>query len=246
LVAAVLVASLAPSLPARATQCRAIEGGSPALAAVDAETRLRWLDQHLRVAARNSTVWSAVWGTIYGGLTVGQLALLSDSHGTGEIAEKVVGSTASFIGVLSVAIIPPKVISDARWWEHRRKSAAPGTDPCALVNMGEQLLLRDAADEEFGIGPLVHVGNFVINVAAGLVLGLGYGRWTAFSYTTVVGIVVGEVQVITRPINAIVDLRSYRAGELDNRNEMRVPRIQWAVAPMLTPNGAGGQLLLRW
>jgi hypothetical protein len=244
---AVLVAVLFPSLPARATQCRAIDGGNSIIANIDAETRLKWLDRHLHVAGRNSIIWSAAWGTVYGALTIGQLGLLPSSNGQGEIAEKVVGSVASFIGVLSVAILPPKVIGDARWWAHKRADAASLTmDPCALLNMGEQLLLRDAADEEFGIGPLVHVGNFVINVAAGLVLGLGYGRWEAFSYTTVAGIVIGEVQVITRPINAIIDLRSYRLGELDNANEMRIPKVQWALTPTFSRDGAGAAFQLRW
>jgi hypothetical protein len=247
-VVAALACCLSSSLTARATQCRAIDGGTPTLASIDAETRLAWLDQHLRVGARNSTLWSIAWGSVYGGLTIGQLALLPSSDGEGEVAEKVVGSTASFIGLLSVAILPPKIISDSRWWAKKRASAAtmPNLDPCALLNMGEQLLIRDAADEEFGIGPLVHVGNFAINVAAGLVLGLGYGRWTAFSYTTVAGIVIGEVQVITRPINALTDLRSYRLGELDNRSDMRVPRLQWAMAPMVTRDGGGVTAVLRW
>jgi hypothetical protein len=232
------------SARAQATECRALDGGSPALAAIDAETRLEWLDRHLHRAAVRATWWSVTWGTLYGGLTIGQAALLPSSDTTGDRAEKIVGASAAFIGVLSVAILPPKVIADSRWWARHRAAAPPELDRCALLNTGEQLLLRDAADDEFGIGPLVHIGNFVINVGAGLILGLGYDHWTAWAYTTIVGIVVGEIQVITRPIDAIEDLRRYRAGELESAP--RAQRLQWAVAPVLSRDGGGAQLLLRW
>jgi hypothetical protein len=242
LLLAVLSCLAAPR--ARATQCRAVDGGTPRLAAIDAETRLGWLDRRLHRAARRATWWSIGWGSLYGGLTVGQLALLPTASSKGETAEKVVGATASFIGVLSVAILPPRVIADTRWWSRHRAAATPDTDPCALLADAEQLLIRDAADDEFGIGPLVHIGNFVINVAAGLVLGLGYDRWAAWSYTTLVGIAIGEIQVITRPTDALNDLAAYRAGELDG--SARAERLQWAVAPLLSRGGGGAQLTLRW
>jgi hypothetical protein len=111
--------------------------------------------------------------------------------------------------------------------------------------MVEQLLVRDAADDDFSVGPLVHVGNFVVNIAAGLILGLAFDRWQAWSYTTVVGIVIGEIQVITRPTTAMDALSAYRLGELEGAARAE-RKLQWALAPMATRDGGGLSLMLQW
>jgi hypothetical protein len=240
----VTVACLWPGR-ARATQCRVPAGYSDKLASYDAETRLAWLEAKLRRGGVYSTWWSASWGVIYGGLTVGQLALLPTSANEGERDEKYVGAGAAFIGVLSVAILPPKIIADDRWWRKKKKTLAGNSDPCAMLNMVEQLMVRDAADDAFSIGPLVHVGNFVVNIGAGLILGLAFDRWQAWSYTTIVGIVIGEIQVITRPTTAMDALGSYKLGELDGPARAE-RKIQWALSPMATRDGGGMQLMLKW
>ena len=53
-------------------------------------------------------------------------------------------------------------------------------------------------------------------------LGLGYGRWPAFAYTSMVGIFVGEVQAATQPTDVVEDLRLYRAGQLEVHNRPRL------------------------
>ena len=241
--ALLLVAELFAARPAEATRCRAIAGGSPALAAIDAETRLAWLDRRLAADAARARIWAVTWGVAYGTITVVQLALLPTADTTGERAEKIVGATASFIGVLAGVALPLKVMGDQRWWARHLRGAPADADPCALLNTAELLLVRDAESEAFGVGPLVHVGNFAINIAAGLVLGLGYGRWGAFGYSTLVGIVVGEVQASTQPTDVVEDLRLYRAGELTARHPVR---LGVALAPMLQPGGGGAMVTLRW
>jgi hypothetical protein len=239
-----LALSLLAGAPARATShCRAPDGASPTLAAIDAETRLRWLDQRLSIDAKRARIWSITWGMAYGSITIGQLALLATSEDRGDRAEKVVGAASAFIGVLAGVVLPPKIIADQWWWE-KHYARSRGDDPCALVNTAERLLARDADSEAFGVGPLVHIGNFAINVAAGLVLGLGYDRWGAFGYVTIVGIGVGELQVITQPTDAIEDWRSYRAGQLDFA--ARPPRVGYALAPFVTRDGGGAALTLSW
>ncbi|MDB4967270.1 MAG: hypothetical protein JWN44_2959 [Myxococcales bacterium] len=238
-----LILASAGAAPAEATQCRAIEGGSPALAAIDAETRLRWLDRRISVDATRARIWAITWGMAYGTITIVELALLRNSTNTGDRAEKVVGASSAFIGVLAGAALPLKIMSDQAWWE-KHFARSRSDDPCALLNTLEMLFIRDAESEAFGVGPLVHVGNFAINIAAGLILGLGYGRWSAFGYTSIVGIGVGEVQAATQPTDAIEDLRMYRRGELAPVS--RVPRLGYAVAPMLRPDGGGAMLTLSW
>ncbi len=229
------------SLPtvARATQCRAIAGGSPALAGIDAETRLRWLDRRLALDARNARIWSGLWGTAYGGVSVVEASLVATTNDTGKRAEYVVGAVASFIGFAAIVIMPPSIERDQSWWRKHEARAAPGTDPCALLNTAELVLTRAAASEEFGRGPLVHLGNFIINIAAGLVLGLGYDRWAPFAYQSIVGIAVGEVQVITQPIGSINALQEYKAGQLGAEPRAR---LHFTVVPWAQRDGVGAQL----
>lgn len=238
----VLSSLLLLATPAQATQCRAIEGGSSALESIDAETRLAWLDRRLRIDGQHDLLWAALWGSAYGALTVGQLALWPTATNTQERAEKIVGPAASLVGTLSVIILPPKAIADARWWA-RHYAASPNEDKCSLINTAEQLLLRDAADDEFGVGPLVHLGNFIINIGAGLILGLGYHDWQAWGYTTIVGIAVGEVQTATRPNESLEDLKRYRRGELDVQN---VNKVHWGLLPVFSHDSIGAQLSLAW
>lgn len=220
---------------AQATDCKLIDGATPELAVKSAEERLAWLDQRLQLDGQHALVWSSLWGAAYLGLTAGQWALWPTAHSRVDKVEKIVGSSASFIGVLSVAALPPRATLDAHWWK-RHRQMYPNEDVCSLLNEAEQLLMRDADDDEFGSGPLVHLGNFIVNIAAGLILGLGYNDWRAWGYTTVVGIVVGEVQTATRPNESREDLDRYRRGHFARTEK---GGLHWGITPAIPPKGAG-------
>jgi hypothetical protein len=222
---------------ARATQCQAIAGGSPTLAAIDAETRIRYLDHRFHREAAFGRIWSGTWGGIYGALTIGQLALLSSANTAADKAQNIVGASAAFIGVLAISIIPLSIEMDQIHWRKELARSTPQDNQCALLADAERILLRGADSEEFGISPLVHVGNFAINVAAGMIVGLGYQRWDLAAAITFPGIAVGEVQVITQPVGLIEDLRRYRAGDLGPRETRWLGRF--AVAPMVGRDHSG-------
>jgi hypothetical protein len=241
-VAALVLLSL-PAPRARATECRAIDGGVPALAQVDAEARLRWLDHRLSIDARNARIWAITWGLGYGTISAVEFGLIWTTHDTGQRAEYVVGAVASFIGVMAIGVLPLSIMNDQRWWERHEARAPKGTDVCALLSEAERVLIRGAASEAFGVGPLVHIGNFAINTAAGLVLGLGYGRWSAFAYTGIVGIAVGELQVATQPTGVIEDLRRYRNAELGDA-PARAAKLQWSLTPYASRDGGGARFVL--
>lgn len=238
-----LLAQLTVAGRSGATECRSIAGGSEALAAIDAQTRLRWLDQHLASGAARARIWAWTWRAAYTGITIGEVALAATAKTTEDRAADIVGATSAFIGVAANLILPLKVMGDQRWWA-KHYARSQGDDVCALLNTAEMLFIRDAESEEFGVGPLVHVGNFAINIAGGLVLGLGYGRWPAFAYTSLVGIAVGEIMVATQPTDVIEDLRLYRAGQLAERPNP--PRLGIAMAPLMLRDGGGASLILRW
>jgi hypothetical protein len=250
LTCALAIALLAPFVPTRAADaaepsfCRAIDGGSSALAAIDAERRLAWLNARLKSGADRALIWTWIWRAGYTGVVVVEASLAAAAHDTPERAADIVGATSSAIGVLAGIILPLKIMGDQKWWARHYARYRNTDDICSLLNTAELLFIRDAESEAFGVGPLVHVGNFAINIAGGLILGLGYNRWSAFAYTSLVGIVVGEVQVATQPTDVVEDLRLYRRGELDPHPAK--PRLGVALAPMLVPNGGGASVLLRW
>jgi hypothetical protein len=235
LTTALALAILLAASQARATDCKLIEGGSPELAAISAEERLAWLDRRLELDGKDALIWSSLWGSAFVGVTIVQAGLWPTSRTHVDRVEKVVGMTAAGIGVVSILALPPHAIADARWWRRYRRLHAK-EDVCSLLNVAEQLMTRDAADDEFGTGPLVHIGNFVLNVTAGLILGLGYNDWKAFAYSTVVGIAVGELQTATRPAESREDLDRYRRGHFSIRE---TSRVHWGITPMLPPKGGG-------
>jgi hypothetical protein len=235
-----VVAQLAA--PARATECQAIAGGSEALAAIPAERRLHWLDQHLASSAARSRIWAWTWRGAYSGVVVAQVILAVVQSKPDDKAADIIGASAAFIGVVSNFALPPKVMADQKWWS--KHFATSQDDVCSLVNTAERLFIRGADSQEFAVGPLVHVGTFVINIASGLILGLGWNRWANFAYSSLVGIGVGEIQVATTPTDMIEDLRLYRAGQLSDRPNP--PRLGIAMAPMMLRDGGGASLVLHW
>jgi hypothetical protein len=233
----VLLAQLTLAAPAGAIECGVIAGGTPALGAIDAETRLRWLDQHLASGAARARIWAWTWRAAYTGVTIVEVARAATATNTSDRAADIVGAASSFIGVAANLILPLKVMGDQRWWAKHYAA-------CSLLNTAERLFIRDAESEEFGVGPLVHVGNFIINIAGGLVLGLGYDKWAAFAYTSLVGIAVGEIQAATQPTDVVEDLRLYRAGQLAAQPNR--PRLGLAMAPLPLRDGGGASVTLRW
>ena len=221
-----------------------IAGGSPELGAIDAETRLRWLDQHLASGAARARIWAWTWRAAYTGITVVEASLAATTDNASDRVSDIVGASSAFIGVAANVLLPLKVMGDQRWWaKHYARSR--GDDVCSLLNTAEQLFIRDAESEAFGVGPLVHVGNFLINIAGGLVIGyVDNGRWAPFLYPSLVGIAVGEIQVATQPTDVIEDLRLYRAGQLAGRPNP--PRLGVAFAPMPLRDGGGASLVLHW
>jgi hypothetical protein len=246
-VSVLLLAQLTIARPSRATECGTIAGGSPALAAIDAETRLRWLDQHLASGAARARIWAWTWRAAYSGITIVEASLAATTNNPSDRVSDIVGASSAFIGVAANVLLPRKVMGDQRWWaRHYARSRGPEqSDVCSLLNTAELLFIRDAESEAFGVGPLVHVGNFLINIAGGLIIGyVDNGRWAPFLYTSLVGIAVGEIQVATQPTDVVEDLRLYRAGQLAGRPNP--PRLGIAMAPQLLRDGGGASLTLHW
>jgi hypothetical protein len=233
---ALAVAVLLASLRAEAAHCRAIEGGTPALERMDAQLRIDWIRDRLRTGARRARIWAWTWAGIYSALTVGNL-ILSGVDPEEKKVDDYLGAAASFIGLGTFIVTPLRIMRDQRWLDRRLRNAPPGIDPCVLVADAERLLIRDADGEAFGKSPLVHAGNFGINLACALILGLGFGHWDQAAIQGAVGIVIGEVMILTQPQEAIHDLARYRRGELGA--DFRYRPFAWGLAPLVGHDRAG-------
>jgi hypothetical protein len=74
----------------------------------------------------------------------------------------------------------------------------------------------------------------LVNVAAGLVLGLGYDRWGQAALTAGSGIVIGEIAIWTQPTRSVDAWRRYQAGEL-----APTAALDWTLTPTAVPGGVG-------
>jgi hypothetical protein len=221
---------------ATATECAPIAGGVPELAHVDAQVRLRFIRDRLRLQSRRTRIWAFTWTGLYSAVIVYNLAQLNPQD-RDNLIDNGIGAAASLVGVLSVALVPPKLIGDQFWLERRLKHAPPGTDVCALVAEAEGLLLRDAKSAAFGKSALVHAGNFVFNMGVGLLLGAVFHHWQQAAIQAGLGIAVGEVMIFSQPAEIVSDLSRYRAANLGLPPKWRP--VSWGVAPQLSSNYAG-------
>lgn len=220
-------------------RCPAIAGGSSALAAADAAERLHMIQRGLGADARNARIWAWTWAGLYAtslGINAGRIPL--SSHDTQ--IDAAVATAGSAIGLSMLGILPLTVMGDQRRLDALVAAAPSDGDRCALLAEAERLLVRDARSEEFGRGALANAGNFVLNIGLGLLLGIGYGHWTAASITTLSGIAVGEVQFATQPTGAVDLLGRYRRGDLAGR--AAEPRGAFRISPSV----GGGQYSLQF
>src|SRR5262249_26096526 len=151
-----------------------------------------------RRGAHRAQIWSGTWGTIYGAIAVTNLALVPALSQSNE-SDLFLGAGAAAVGVLAIAALPLKIISDQPRFEGHLLAEPDHGDPCVHLAEAERLLARDAKSEADGKGWLIHVGSALFNAGLGLVLGFGFGHWQAAAINTTIGIAVGEVMIATQP-----------------------------------------------
>jgi hypothetical protein len=202
--------------PARAQtagRCPSTVGASPALLAVDAELRLRWIDEHLAHTAQRARLWTWGWGAGLVVATIGNLVPLAFVAPEDRI-DWYAGAATTVVGIVPLLIAPLDVIGDSRSLHAEMTAFRQGSDLCPLLASAESKLVRDAKNQADGRRWWYHVVNVALNAGVGLFLGLGYDHWLAGGFNAVSGAVIGEAIIFTQPTSSIDDLATYRAGAL--------------------------------
>ena len=165
---------------------------APALDGVDLE-RLSLIRAAEAVQAHRSMIWLWTWGGLYLVGTAGQAigAPLLNKDRPLQI-DFIVGAITTGLAAAFTFIFAPNVIAGARMVRE-----LPDT-PEGLAD-AERRLSEDAAAQDFSVSWVMHGVNVLFNVATGLVLGLGFQHWQTAALNVGVGIVIGEVMVLTTP-----------------------------------------------
>ena len=229
LVAALL---LAPAV-AHAGPC---PGATPALEAIDAEDRLRFLGATFDREIRNVDAWSWTWGSIYAAAAVTQAAVIPAVSDHGVRTDLAVGAVSAGVGSLSLYLLPLQITLPLR--SARRQWTDP--DRCRVLASAEETLATGARHEAFSNGVVPHIGNVLANTGIALILGLGYGRWKSAAISGGIGLAVGETNAFTQPHRLPTALQKYQAGQLEHGPAV----VAWSVALRRVDGGWGAAIAL--
>lgn len=180
--------------------------------------RLLAIKAAVRDEAHRCAVWRWSWVAAYGAVTLGQLAPLPFLKDQDLVIDFAVGAVSSALGGLVLMVLPLKIATNSD-----KVLAQPDTDEG--LSRAEALAQLDAADQLQNVSWVAHVGNVVINLAVGLVLGLGWRHWDSAAISFGVGTALGEVTLLTQSTALGSKLR---------------------LAPVVLPAGGGLQLALAW
>lgn len=135
--------------------------------------------------AKKADWWNWGWGLGYGlsGSAQWLAAIAVDSPA--ERLDLIVGATTSTIGVAAIVFVPLRI--------------EPAGGPCGARRALEQAA---RAEQDARSWPM-HAGNFIVNLAGGLVIGFAGDRWADGASVAALGFLVGEVQILTVPSAAI-------------------------------------------
>lgn len=234
-------ASGCPTLPEIA-QGAASSGAAPVVDGITPAIRLRFIADSLRRGAAPARTWTWGWGVGLSTVGAAQFVAAPLVSDRGLRAELLLGGSKSVLGLFPILVTPLSVMGDARRLDERVAAAGASANECesGLLAQAERMLVAAAWRENFGKSWLQHTGVFVVNVGAGLALGLGYGRWITGTLGAAVGIAVGETIIYTQPRQSVEALARYRAGTLD---APPATSSSWFVVPTVDTRFAGATLV---
>jgi hypothetical protein len=231
-----VLALLAPCF-ANAQGCPAPAGGDPKLASIEPMARLSFLHDTLDRQALYAQIWTWSWSAAGAGLAWGNFIMADRASNSDDRTDYILAGAFSVLIPVSVHITNLRVMRDAPVLDSLMAGTAGGTTAtCLVLARAEELIARDAADEDFHAGWLTHVltiaGNGVLFGIVGALHGLDH--WGNAWLDLLGGIPVSELQILTQPTGAARAWKHYRAGTFD------VPRASaWRLGPLGAPGAAG-------
>jgi hypothetical protein len=204
--------------PAAALECPATPT-APALASVDAESRLHFLAWAFDREIRDVDIWSWTWGSAYVAASATQGIVAGVTPDRGARIDLTVGSIAAGFGALSLFGLPLRVTLLLRG----ARGAWSEADHCQLLAEAEAALVEGANRQRLASSWIPHVGNVLLNAGIALILGWGYGRWASAAISGGIGVAVGEANVFSQPHRLPGLLERYRAGRIEEASGIPAP-----------------------
>ena len=193
-------------------------------AADDAE-RVRFIEDRLESRRTYADYWWKGWMGAYGLGTVIEAVQASTHDDEGRKADYAISAGKALFGTVRIALTPP--------------TARVGADPMRAVEpvdaatcrqrveVGEELLRKNAKESEARWDWKRHAANVAINVAGGIIVSQAFDEdrgWTSAG----VGIAVGELMTFSHPWRGDDDLTEYeqKFGGLPPAQ-----RVSFSIAP---------------
>jgi hypothetical protein len=208
----------------------------------DSEARLAFIEKSLSESEGALEWWYYGWVGGYAALTVGQTipAVLADKIESDADdayalrASMITGAATAAIGAIAVGLSKPPGLGGPAVLEQMPEETAEQL--AQKLAVAESLLRETAELEEMGIGWLSHLGNVGINLAAGLVLWLGFDQLQDGLITFGSGWAIGALTIFTQPTRAIDDWAEYQQ-RFDGAPAPAETAWDWSIG--VFPGGAG-------
>ncbi len=229
---AALAVVVAIPASASASSCPAPEG-APAVASIDAERRLAFVEGALDRAGEQSAKWGGFWRATFQTTAVVQFALAKVAKRDADRIDLVAGGIKSSVGfVFALVFRLPAERHDGAWGDRPWREGSL----CERLASAEQALERDAKFERRGRSIGMQALGLGFNVAVGVVQFVMHRRLWSVALATLTGGTVGELRVFTQPTIANDAFTAYQSGAVSST------KTALHVVPLVVPHPGGAEL----
>ncbi|HSQ64669.1 MAG TPA: hypothetical protein VLM85_15705 [Polyangiaceae bacterium] len=218
--------------PALADRCPAPEGGSAALAQINAEERIEFLHRNLDEQARHGRSWRWWWFGIGSvilttsvGITIGWAAASPSPVQNANFVDNLIAAGFAVAVPVTSALLTLRVESDAPAIDELLRVTGGGrAGACLVLARMEELAARDAADEALYTGWLAQLAGFVgVGAIAGIMAieaatasdpSVRDVHWINAAVNAAAGIVLAEAHILSAPTGASRGYEGYLKGRL--------------------------------
>lgn len=184
-------------------------GEAPGVAGKDSRERMAFIRARIEAGGKHELRWALGWGIGLAAVAVAQLALVPLEHPE-ERPVLYIGALQAAIGAGSRAIFIPRSTIERR----RMRKHAPDPDDCAALAAAERALARSAKTNHHGKAVWQHFLSLGVNAGIGLLLGLAFKKPVEGSRLAAIGMITGQVMIVTQPTTMIRSMDSYKLGRI--------------------------------